>query len=222
MTNHLLTVSIDGGQIHDIYRTNAWLGHVQFASRDPHLIEFCREISAQADPVKDRMWVIRSDGSGLKRIFPQVPRQDIVTHEFWDPKKPRVWFDLRTPAPPDRRLYIASVDVRSGKNQRFQIPEESHSIHYNINADGSLFCGDGGYRFPDKKQWQSIWVFHRKGDRLEPERIFDMQAHDYVRTEPNVHFDPSGQWVIFTYNGEGGRNQVYAVEVKSTARPAAP
>lgn len=222
LTNHLLVINIDTGKIHDIYQINAWLGHVQFAPYDPQMIEFCREISAAADPIKDRMWVIRADGSGLKRIFPQVSGRDVVTHEFWDPKLPMIWFDLHTPALPDRRMYIASVDIESGTIQRYQIPDESWSMHYNIRADGSMFCGDGGYRYSDKRLLQSIWLFHRKGKELVPERIFDMRKHDYARTEPNVHFDPSGQWVIFTYNGEGGRNQVYAVEVKTSTKASPP
>ena len=224
LTNHILTIGVDDGVIRDIHTTNAWLGHVQFSPRDPHLIEFCRETSALTDPVKDRMWFIRADGTGLKRLFPQTPGRETVTHEFWDPQQPVVWFELtlRTNAP-NHRFFIAGVDVNTGDTRRYLIPDETESIHYNINRDGSLFCGDGGFHSmveKEKGRPQWIWLFRREGDQLKPERLFNMQKQDY-RLEPNVHFDPTGQWVIFTYNGDGNR-QVLAVSVDATNRLAIP
>ncbi len=221
LTNHILTIGIDNGVIRDIHTTNAWLGHVQFSPHDPNLIEFCRESSAATDPVKDRMWFIRADGTGLKRLYPQTLGREIVTHEFWDTQQPVVWFELtlRTNAF-NQRFFIAGVDVKTGSVKRFLIPDEAQSIHYNISRDGSMFCGDGGFHSmveKDKGRPQWIWLFRRDGDRLKPERLFNMQKQDY-RLEPNVHFDPTGKWVIFTYNGDGNR-QVLAVEINAAVRP---
>jgi oligogalacturonide lyase len=56
-----------------------------------------------------------------------------------------------------------------------------------------------------------IYLFRPEGDSLRPERLVNMRHHDYD-TEPNVHFSPDGQWVIFRANFEG-QSQIYAVEV---------
>ncbi len=227
LTNHILTIRVDTGVVRDIYQTNAWLGHVQFSPTDPNLLEFCREISFIDDPVKDRMWLLRADGTGLGRPFPQRPDIDMVTHEFWSPSGKQLLFDTH-PLHLSGKYYFGSVDVARWQAAKAEparsagagIPVKpwerlwsipTWSFHFNAAHSGELFCGDGSARDGVKGCW--VWVYRPQADgTLMAEKIFNMEKHDYKRCEPNAHFDPSDKWVIFTYNG-GGKDEVMAVSV---------
>ena len=227
LINHILTINVDTGAVRDIYHTNAWLGHIQFSPTDPNLMEFCREISFIDDPVKDRMWLLRADGTGLGRPFPQRPDIDKVTHEYWSPSGKHLYFDI-PPIRKPRKCYFGSVDVAQWQAVKAEptraagegIPVKpwehlwsipAWSFHFNASPSDKLFCGDGSPSDGAAGSW--IWLYRPQADgTLVAEKIFNMAKHDYMRIEPNVHFDPSEKWVIFTYNG-GGKNEVLAVSV---------
>ena len=227
LTNHILTIQVDTGAVRDIYHTNAWLGHIQFSPTDPNLLEFCRETSFIDDPVKDRMWLLRADGTGLGRPFPQRPGIDMVTHEFWSPSGKQLLFSLH-PIPISGKSYFGSVDVARWQAAEAEptraagagIPVKpwehlwtlpAWSIHFNASHSGELFCGDGSARDGATGHW--VWLYRPQADgTLAAEKLFDMGKQDYQHCEPNVHFDPSDKWVIFTYNG-GGKEEVLAVSV---------
>ena len=101
------------------------------------------------------------------------------------------------------------------------------SIHFNVTADESLICGDGGdpgqvAKAPDG-QWIELFrpqIIRNVGiddpsfvqpGVLKSERLVNMAKHNY-KLEPNVHFSPDGKWIIFRANFEG-HQEVYAVEI---------
>ena len=56
-----------------------------------------------------------------------------------------------------------------------------------------------------------IYLFTPDGDKFKSKKLVNMKNHNY-KLEPNVHFSPDGQWVIFRANFEGNTD-VYAVEL---------
>ncbi len=79
-----------------------------------------------------------------------------------------------------------------------------------------MFCGDGGDSGQVAKAKDGMWIylFKPQGDKFVSERLVNMKHHGY-KLEPNVHFSPDGNWVIFRANFEG-EEEVYAVEIKKS------
>lgn len=196
-----------------IHRGTNWFNHFQFSPTDPKLLQFCHEGPWHK---VDRIWHIRTDGSGLRLIHPRTMDREIAGHEFWSFDGRTVWFDLQMPR--GEKFFIAGVDVRNGKATRYAVERNQWSVHYNISWDGKRFAGDGGdagmvARAPDGK-W--IYLFTpQRGGTLKAERLVNMSQHDYD-LEPNVQFTPNRKWIVFRANFDGPA-QVYAVEVAKAA-----
>ncbi len=209
LPNALYTIEIETGEARVFYRENTWLGHVQFSPTDPTLLMFCHEGPWHR---LDRIWLVRTDGGGLRKIHERTVKDEIWGHEFWDPSGKRVWFDLQIPR--GKTFYLAGADITTGDQIRYPLTRDQWCVHYNISADGSMFCGDGGgaRSVARAKDGKWIYLFRPTGGRLKVERLCSLARHDY-RLEPNVHFTPDGKWVVFRSNMHGS-SQVYAVEVE--------
>ena len=85
-----------------------------------------------------------------------------------------------------------------------------------FSNDMKHFCGDGGNDTQVAKAKDGMWIYYftPRGDSLHAERLVNIKRHQY-HLEPNVHFSPDDQWVIFRANFEGEEN-VYAVSVNKT------
>ncbi|HPO14162.1 MAG TPA: oligogalacturonate lyase family protein [Candidatus Hydrogenedentes bacterium] len=223
LPNALYTIDIKSGKVCEIYRENEWLGHVQFSPTDPNLIEFCHE-----GPSRDveRMWMIRSDGTGLKKLHEKKWRRELQTHEFWSPDGKKVWCDFQTPRWPvkiatfmekisEPRFYLASIDVQTLELKKYPFNMRYASRHFNISPDQTMFCGDGeggSFRLCPSGKW--IFLYRFDHGKLHVEKLCSMAGHSWsYYPEPNTHFTPDGQWVVFQ-SDVGGTLQVYAVEVK--------
>lgn len=217
LPNALYTIDIESGAIQEFYHGNAWLGHAQFSPTDPAQVEFCHEGPERR---LHRMWLIRTDGSDLRKLYPSSMPNTFVTHEFWDPDGTRVWFDLQIPrffpkwrfltdvVPP--AIYLACVDTTTGETARYALRGSQYSWHYNISPDGELLCGDGrGFRLTRSARW--INLYRPEGGKLKVERLCGMKNHSHD-IAPNTHFTPDGKWVVF-HSDIHGTPQVYAVQV---------
>ncbi len=219
LPNHIFTINLETGNVKKIYRTNTWLNHLQFSPTDPGLLMFCHE-----GPWHElhRIWLIRSDGTGLRKIHERSIKNEIAGHEFWSPDGKRVWFDLQIPRGRTFFLAGASIDIDTGEETRYQLERDEWSVHYNVSKDGSMFCGDGGgaksVARAENGKW--IYLFRPDGGKLRMERLCSLAAHDY-NLEPNVHFTPDGKWVVFRSNMHG-HSQIYAVEVTRNDSDAMP
>jgi oligogalacturonide lyase len=205
----LFTVEVGTGRTNLIHRYVGWLGHVQFSPADPGLLMFCHEGPWH---LVDRIWQIRTDGTGLRLIHKRTMPMEIAGHEFWSPDGKTVWFDLQMPR--GEKFFLACVDVASGKETRYSVDRDCWSVHFNVSHDGKLFAGDGGapnmVAHGANGKW--IYLFTPQSDgTLRGERLVNMAKHDYS-LEPNVHFTPDGKWIVFRANFEG-ISQVYAVEI---------
>jgi oligogalacturonide lyase len=232
---HLLfTLEIATGKTNVIHRGNDWFNHLQFSPTDPSLLMFCHEGTWQ---LVDRIWNIRTDGSGLRLMHERTVTNEIAGHEFWGPDGKRVWFDLQIPR--GQTFYLAGVaaDVRrlslseTEKNQslrpsaateketRYPIERDQWSVHFNSSRDSKLFAGDGGapnmVAHATNGKW--LWLFTPQTDgTLKAEHLVNMSKHDYS-LEPNVNFTPDGKWIVFRGNFDGS-SQVYAVEVAKSSK----
>jgi oligogalacturonide lyase len=223
----LLFLNLKTGKIKTFDRSTAWLNHLQFSPADPNLLLFCHE-----GPWQDvnRIWLIHSDGTGLRLVQKRTMVMEIAGHEFWGPDGQTVWYDLQTPRGED--FWLAGYNVYTGARTWYHLQRNEWSVHYNVSPNGKWFCGDGGddqmvAHAPDGK-W--LYLFRpepvpdltdtnliNESGLIRPgvfkaERLVNMAKHNYG-LEPNAMFSPDGKWIIFRSNMSGA-SQVYEVEIK--------
>jgi len=209
LPHQLFTVEIANGKVDIIHRGNDWFNHVQFSPTDPGLLMFCHEGPWH---LVDRIWNIRTDGSGLRLIHQRSVTNEIAGHEFWSADGATVWYDLQVPR--GEKFFLAGVPVKEGKPVRYPVARDEWSVHFNVSRDGKWFAGDGGAANMVARAADGKWIrlFTPQPDgTLKSERLVDMRKHDYA-LEPNVNFTPDGAWIVFRGNFDGSP-QVYAVEI---------
>jgi oligogalacturonide lyase len=226
----LFTINIKSGDLKKIHYATDWLNHTQFSPTDPNRILFCHEGTWQ---LVDRIWTIRTDGTGLKLMHARTMPLEIAGHEFFSHDGKTVWFDLQTPR--EQVFWLAGVRLDTGERIRYPLKREFWSVHYNQSPDGKLFAGDGGgpnsVAHGGNGQWINLFTPDRPAPKaeqqagkdgwlegvLKTERLVDLSKHNY-KLEPNVRFTPDGRWIVFRSNMHGP-SHVYAVEVKKAEKP---
>ena len=205
----LYTIDIKTGKINTFHHSTDWLNHVQFSPTDPTLIMFCHEGPWHK---VDRIWTIRTDGTGLRKIHTRTMDMEIAGHEFFNPDGKIIWYDLQTPK--GKEFWLAGVVLATGEAIRYKVQRSEWSVHYNVSPDGKLFAGDGGgpnsVAAPGNGQW--IYLFTPHDGALQAEKLVDLSKHNY-RLEPNVTFTPDGKWLVFRSN-MFGPTYVFAVELR--------
>ena len=209
----LYTIEIASGAIRTVYRSTDWLNHVQFSPTDPTLIMFCHEGPWHK---LDRIWTIRTDGTGLTKRHTRQMDMEIAGHEFFSADGRTIWYDLQTPK--SEVFWLAGVDLATNQPTRYAVARAHWSVHFNVSPDGKLFAGDGGgprsVAAPGNGQW--IYLFTPGPLGLTATPLVDLSAHDYS-LEPNVTFTPDGRWLVFRSNMHGSPH-VYAVDLASRPR----
>ena len=205
----LYTINIKTGDVKVFHHVTDWLNHVQFSPTDPGLIMFCHEGPWHK---VDRIWTIRTDGTGLRKIHTRTMEMEIAGHEFFSADGRIIWYDLQTPK--GKEFWLAGVELATGKQIRYKVARDLWSVHFNVSIDGKLFAGDGGgpnsVAAPGNGQW--IYLFTPEKGVLKAERLVNLAKHNYS-LEPNVTFTPNMKWIIFRSNIHGPTH-VYAVEVR--------
>ncbi|MEO6003469.1 MAG: oligogalacturonate lyase family protein [Opitutus sp.] len=222
----MFTLNTATGEIKVVHEEKEWLGHMQFSPTDPALIMFCHEGPWHE---VDRLWTIRTDGTGLTKIHTRTMNMEIWGHEFFGADGKNLWYDLQTPR--GEVFWIGGYELATGRRTQYALDRNEWSVHFNVSPDGTLFAGDGGdsemvAHAPDGK-W--IYLFRPKGvpdvagikapnseglihpGRFVSERLVNLSKHDY-RLEPNLTFTPDQKWIVFRSNMHGA-TQVYAVEI---------
>jgi oligogalacturonide lyase len=218
----LFTIDLRTGAMKTLLHSTDWVNHLLFSSTDPQLLMYCHEGPWQK---VDRIWTIHTDGTHNVLIHKRTMFMEIAGHEFWGHDGKTIWYDWQTPKGED--FWLAGYNLETGKRTAYHMQRNEWSIHFNVSADGTLFCGDGGdpgqvahapdgewlYLFrPEMKPGDGI----NTSDFIQPgvfhaERLVNMSKHNY-RLEPNVSFTPDQKWVIFRSNMYGP-TYVFAVEV---------
>jgi oligogalacturonide lyase len=222
----MFVLDVRSGERRVIHRANDWLNHLLFSPTDPALLMFCHEGPWHK---VDRIWTIRTDGSALTRIHTRTMQMEIFGHEFWSADGKTIYYDLQTPRGED--FWLASYRVATGERTWLHLARNEWSIHFNVNRDETLYCGDGGdsgqvARAPDGR-WLYLFRPERIPNRgvedakliragvLRAEKLVNMAKHQY-RLEPNVSFSPDQKWVVFRSNMLG-ETHVFAVEIARAA-----
>jgi len=204
----LYTVNIQTGEVKIFYHATDWLNHVQFSPTDPGLMMFCHEGPWHK---VDRIWTIRTDGTGLTKIHTRTMEMEIAGHEFFSADGKTIWYDLQTPK--SQVFWLAGHVLTTGAKIKYKVAREHWSVHFNASPDGKLFAGDGGgpssVAAPGNGQW--IYLFTPNRGALRAEKLVNLARHDYS-LEPNVTFTPNGKWIVFRSNMHG-TTHVYTVEV---------
>lgn len=204
----LYTINVKTGEVKTFHHATDWLNHVQFSPTDPALMMFCHEGPWHK---VDRIWTIRTDGTGLTKIHTRTMEMEIAGHEFFSADGKTIWYDLQTPK--SQVFWLAGYKLATGEKIKYKVAREHWSVHFNASPDGKLFAGDGGgprsVAAPGNGQW--IYLFTPKNGALQAEKLVNLARHDYT-LEPNVTFTPDGKRIIFRSNMHG-TTHVYAVEV---------
>ena len=211
----LYTVDIASGAITTVYRSTDWLNHVQFSPTDPTLLMFCHEGPWHK---LDRIWTIRTDGTGLTKQHARQMDMEIAGHEFFSADGRTIWYDLQTPK--SEVFWLAGVNLFTKERTKYAVARPHWSVHFNVSPDGKLFAGDGGgpRSVAAPGNGQRIYLFTPGSAGLTATPLVDLSAHDYS-LEPNVTFTPDGRWLVFRSNMHGSAH-VYAVELQPVSEPA--
>lgn len=222
----LFTLNLKTGEVKVVLQQSEWLNHVQFSPTDPGLIMFCHEGPWHE---VNRLWTIRTDGTGLTKVHSRTMNMEIWGHEFFGHDGKNIWYDLQTPR--GEVFWLAGYEIATGRRTWYTLDRNEWSVHFNVSPDGTMFAGDGGdsemvAHAPNGK-W--IYLFRPHGvpdvagikapnsaDLIHPgrfvaEKLVNMSKHQY-HLEPNVTFSPDQKWIIFRSNMQGA-TQVYAVEI---------
>jgi len=225
----LFTINTKTGELKTIHRATDWLNHLQFSPTDPAQIMFCHEGPWHK---VDRIWTIRTDGSGLTKIHTRTMNMEIAGHEFFSADGRVIWYDLQTPRGED--FWLAGYEIATGARIWYHLQRDEWSVHFNISNDGKLFAGDGGDEEMVAHARDGKWIYLYRPEGIpdvagirapnakeliipgffKAKRLVNMAKHDY-RLEPNVTFTPDQQWIVFRSNMHGATH-VYAVEVKKS------
>ena len=231
----LFFYNIQTGETKKVNHSTDWLNHLQFSPTDPGLLMFCHEGPWHK---VDRIWTIRTDGSGLTLVHQRTMAMEIAGHEFWNADGRTIWYDLQTPRGED--FWVAGYEIATRARTWYHLQRDEWSVHFNVSPDGQLFSGDGGddkmVAHADNGKWIYLFTPELIEDRSDgqidtsklvkpgvfrSEKLVNMAKHDYA-LEPNAMFSPDMKWLIFRSN-LSGQNQVYAVELKKTdSKPGSP
>ena len=207
----LFTIDVKAGQLNKIFTDSAWLNHLQFSTSDPYLLSFCHEGPWHK---VNRIWHINVNTKKITQVHHRTIDMEIWGHEWFGKSGKMMWFDLQQPK--GQTFFVGGYEVATGKEKKYSLLRNDWSVHYNSNADETLFAGDGGDPGAVAKAPDGQWInlFTPNGDHFDTEKLVNMKHHQY-RLEPNVHFSPDGKWIIFRANFEGESN-VYAVELEKS------
>jgi len=217
--NQLFTINISTGELKKIHKENTWLGHIQFSPTLPNLLMFCHEGPWHK---VDRIWTIDVKSGLVQLRHKRSMEGEIAGHEFPSPDGKTIWFDNQVPR--SENFFLTGTDLKDNSEKRYRLTRDEWSIHFNVSYDQKLFAGDGGNEGQVAKAKDGMWIylFRPNGDHFDTERLVNMKHHLYTKAEakdekdlglePNVHFSPSGKWIVFSANFEG-RPKVYAVEI---------
>jgi oligogalacturonide lyase len=215
----LVTMDARTGEIKTFNPSNDWDNHFQFSPTDPGLLMFCHEGPWQ---LNDRVWTIRTDGTGLTKVHARTMINEIWGHEFWAADGRTIWYQLQTPRGVGGVGWIGGFNLDTHQQTWYLNAPDTTSIHVNVSKDGALFAGDGGtsapwiFLFrPHLSRNLAAGVYDASGliqpGYLDSERLVNMSNHDYS-LEPNVNFTPDMKWIIFRSN-MFGPSYAFAVEV---------
>ncbi|MYD08850.1 MAG: hypothetical protein F4X02_02290 [Chloroflexi bacterium] len=204
---HLAVIDEGSGDC-DIILQRDTIAHLMFCPDDNNLLYY-------AGPLKDRVWVIRRDGSENRRLYQRAPGE-WITHEVWLPGRRELAFV-------DWPRGIRAVHVDTGAERRVTSFNAWHAI---CNRAGTLMVADTN--FPDI----GIQLFNPLDGGGEPVTLCypgasnqgahwggpfpyedgPIKVNAPQHTHPHPSFSPDSRRVVFT-SDRSGMAQVYEAEI---------
>ena len=190
----LASMNLKTGEVKFIVAVPFQIGHVQTNPFVPGEIVFCWETGGKAP---QRTWTVRSDGSGLRPLYPEAP-YDWVTHEAVITKDEVALAILGhrkignadewgSCGSRDHPTGLGVINLRSGEMRiEGQTPAGSGYWHVNGSADGRWLVGDDFAR--------NLYLI----DRHTGETLLLTAGH---KTTAADHLHP-------TFNADGTRIQI--------------
>lgn len=204
---NLAVLDTESGESNVILQRDT-IAHLMFCPDDSNLLYY-------AGPLKDRVWVIKRDGSDNRRLY-QRASGEWITHEVWIPGTRELAFV-------DWPKGIRAIHADSGVERRVASFNAWHAI---CNREGTLMVCDTN--FPDA----GIQLFNPRDGVGEPTTLClpgASNAGDHwggpfpyedgpiavnapQHTHPHPSFSPDSHRVVYT-SDRTGQAQVYEVEI---------
>ena len=193
----------------DVILERESIGHPQFCPDDSDLLFY-------AGPLNDRVWVIRRDGSGNRRLYERKPGE-WITHETWIPTRRELAFV-------DWPNGVRAVQVDTGAERTIA---SFNAWHAAASRDGAMMVADtnfpdiglqlfstlevaGGPRclcYPEASSIGEHW------DGPFPYENGPVKVYAPQHTHPHPSFSPDGRFVVYT-SDRSGFPQVYEVALR--------
>ena len=206
---NLAVVNTASGEAEVILQRDT-IAHIMFCPDDNNLLYY-------AGPLKDRVWVIKRDGSENRRLYQRKPGE-WITHEVWIPGTRELAFV-------DWPRGIRAVQVDRGAERRVASFNAWHAI---CNTQGTLMVADTN--FPDI----GIQLFDPTDGVGAPRTLCypgasnagahwggpfpyedgPIKVYAPQHTHPHPSFSPDSRFVVYTSDGTG-QAQVYEAEIPS-------
>ena len=165
----------------------------------------------------DRIWTIRTDGTGLTKQHTRQMDMEIAGHEFFSADGKTIWYDLQTPK--SEVFWLAGVNLATGERTRYAVASARTGRCTSTSrrtASCSRATAAGRAASPRPATASGSTCSRRRRRASWPRRSSISQRHDYT-LEPNVTFTPDGKWFVFRSNMHGAPH-VYAVELAKPPR----
>jgi len=220
---HFIVIDTATGAQETILEADS-IGHPEFHPHDNTLLRY-------AGSYKQRIWVIRRDGTGNRLVYDRKPlatpgHYEWIVHETWNPGRQCPPREIITANWPNGCI---GIDVDTGAVR----PVCSFNAwHPSINREGTLMCADT--TFPDI----GLQLFDPRDGRGAPRTLcfpaatnegkhwntdhcpYDdedyrqgkWKVHAPQHTHPHPAFSPDGRCVVFT-SDRTGYSQVYETEI---------
>lgn len=185
------------------------VAHMMFSPDDPGLLFY-------AGPLTDRVWCVRADGTGNRRLYERTDRMQWVTHESWLPGTGELMFV-------DWPRGMQAVDPQTGRVRKIT---EANAWHAAANRQGTRVvadtnCPDRGLVvfdprescapvrtlcFPNASNQGAHWA------GPFPYNDGPIPVYAPQHTHPHPNFSTDGRRVCYTSDATG-HAQVYEVEL---------
>ncbi len=198
-THHswLVRINTDGSGHQLVREEDFWISHVLINPTDPDTILFCHEGSWEV--VAQRLWVVRADGSGLRKLRVEEDPEVAIGHEIWTERGGAVNYHGSY----KRRAFLGRVSKDGSLVHEYTMTAPAG--HTSATEDGRLVLGDGTVEYP------YISLYHFKGSVAIADPLCQSGRMTPAGLHAHANFSADGEFVVFG-SERGGQNNVFLVK----------
>jgi hypothetical protein len=182
--------------------------HFDASPIDPTLVRYCLDVF---EPYGQRVWSVRADGTGHRKVREQA-RGEMITHEFWWPDGKSVGYTyqdrraetnpenipLAEYAPSPTRLGIADAD---GREIYLSDPLNCYHSHIYVSPDAKFVSGEGTH----DHQFVYAAPFSCSDPRIDLQPLAALHTPYVAFRGQNVevNFSANAKWLLFNDTIDG-------------------